>query len=69
VDGLYYADSMGEVLQTEINARLWWDFHNGRGNEPLNPTLYAWRAYEDDGMVYAPIPRLPAVTPLTIARN
>jgi hypothetical protein len=68
VSGLFYADSLGQVLQTEINTRLWWDLRNGRGLlRPSDPALYGWRTdwftnvalltntleyYSDEGMVY-----------------
>lgn len=29
VNGLYLADSMGNLLQTEFNSLLWWAFRNG----------------------------------------
>ena len=52
VTGLYFADSMGQILQTEFNARIWWDLRNGQTPTSLDPTLYGWRPYSDDGMVY-----------------
>ena len=27
--GLFYADTIGQILQTEFNSRVWWDFRNG----------------------------------------
>ncbi len=52
VNGLYYADSIGQVLQTEFNAFTWWIFRNGRdlGNNNSD-LLYGWRQYGDYGMV------------------
>src|SRR5262249_34256943 len=29
VNGLYYADSLGELMKTEFNAMVWWDLRNG----------------------------------------
>ena len=29
VNGLYYADSLGQLMQTEFNAFVWWDLRNG----------------------------------------
>jgi hypothetical protein len=52
VNGLYYADSRGQLMQTEFNAFVWWDFRNGpdtTGN--FDPTLYGWRTNGDMGMV------------------
>ena len=44
VGGLFYADSVGQIMQTEFNSRIWWDFRNGQGGV-LNsdPALYGWR--------------------------
>ena len=59
VGGLLYADSLGQVMQTELNSRLWWDTRNG-GSSITNsdPALYGWRTnsagyfFEDGGIVY-----------------
>jgi hypothetical protein len=42
--GLFYADSLGQILQTEFNSRVWWDMHNGGGpvSNP-DPAMYGWR--------------------------
>lgn len=51
--GLFYADSIGQVLQTEFNSRIWWDFRNGGG--PLtnpDPEFYGWRNNSDGGICY-----------------
>jgi alpha-N-arabinofuranosidase len=52
VNGLFLADSLGQVLQTEFNALVWWDLRNSQefGNNN-SATLYGWRAYGDYGMV------------------
>jgi hypothetical protein len=44
VGGLFEADSIGVVLQTEFNAFLRWDLHNGQSviTDPDN-ALYGWR--------------------------
>lgn len=52
VGGLFWADSIGQVLQTEINALLWWDLRNGRSAITPDPTLYGWRDYYDEGVVW-----------------
>ena len=42
--GLFYAESLGQILQTEFNSRIWWDMHNGGG--PISnsdPAFYGWR--------------------------
>ncbi len=63
VGGLLYADSLGQVLQTELNSRLWWDMRNngpdGGGLTNPDPALYGWRTnaaglfYQDGGVVYS----------------
>ncbi len=42
--GLFYADSFGQILQTEFDSRIWWDMHNGAGTiaDP-DPAFYGWR--------------------------
>ncbi|MEI6077290.1 MAG: hypothetical protein WCS94_17045 [Verrucomicrobiota bacterium] len=62
VGGLLFADSIGQVLQTELNSRLWWDTRNNGpdGGTIANPdpALYGWRTnssgnfYQDGGIVY-----------------
>jgi hypothetical protein len=52
VNGLYLADSFGQMAQTEFNAFLWWDFRNMQ--EPVRTngvSLYGWRPYGDHGML------------------
>lgn len=52
VDGLFHADTLGQLAQTEIAACLWWDFRNGEnGWISDDPSLYGWRIFADDGMV------------------
>lgn len=57
--GLFYADSIGQILQTEFNSRLWWDTRNGvniLGDS--DPEFYGWRTdgngkfVSDGGIVY-----------------
>jgi hypothetical protein len=44
VGGLFYADTVGQVMQTEFNSRIWWDTRNGQGGVVnSDPTLYGWR--------------------------
>ena len=52
VNGLFYADSVGQILQTEFKALVWWIMRNAQesGNNN-NPSLYGWRQYGDYGMV------------------
>jgi hypothetical protein len=61
VNGLFYADAVGNLLKTEFNALLWWDLRNGQeaGNNNSS-TLYGWRRYGDYGIVNAADPAGPA---------
>jgi alpha-N-arabinofuranosidase len=57
VNGLFLADSLANVMQTEINAFMWWGVRNGppsangaiTGN--FSSSLYGWRTYGDYGMI------------------
>jgi alpha-L-arabinofuranosidase len=61
VNGLFYADALGNLLKTEFNAMLWWDLRNGQeaGNNN-SASLYGWRRYGDYGIVSAADPAGPA---------
>jgi len=53
VNGLYVADTMGQVMKTEFNAYTFWDLRNGQdtsGN--YDSTLYGWRTVGDNGCIY-----------------
>lgn len=60
VNGLFLADSIGNLLQTEVNGLMWWDIRNGTptnngqllGNQ--SSSLYGWRNYGDYGMLSSP---------------
>lgn len=55
VNGLYLADSVGNILQTQINGLVWWDLRNGQENSNNNDaSLYGWRAYGDYGILSSP---------------
>jgi PKD repeat protein len=44
VSGLFWCDSLGQLLQTEFNTRLWWDLRNGQSDySPSDNALYGWR--------------------------
>jgi len=44
VSGLFCCDSLGQLLQTEFNSRLWWDLRNGQSDfSPSDNSLYGWR--------------------------
>lgn len=52
VNGLFLADSVGNLLQTEFNVLLWWAVRNSQ--EPGNNNssgLYGWRPYGDYGVI------------------
>lgn len=52
VNGVYYADSLGRLLQTEFQGFVWWCLRNGTdhgGN--FDSSLYGWRDYGDLGLV------------------
>lgn len=52
VNGLYFADSLGELMKTEFNGFVWWDLRNGTDfNGSMDSTLYGWRNYGDLGMI------------------
>jgi len=60
VNGLYLADNVGNLMQTEINGYMWWALRNGTptinnagvaldGN--MSSSLYGWRLFGDYGML------------------
>jgi hypothetical protein len=53
VSGLFWADSIGQILQTEFNSRLWWDLRNGQTDiTNSDNALYGWRTDPDTGNFY-----------------
>jgi len=61
VNGLFYADAVGNLLKTEFNALLWWNLRNGQESGNNNsPSLYGWRRYGDYGIVDSADPAGPA---------
>lgn len=59
VGGLMYADDVGQIMQTELNSRLWWDMRNGQSAiVDSDNALYGWRTNSigsfitDGGIVY-----------------
>jgi hypothetical protein len=61
VNGLYYAESLAQLMKTEFNSFIWWDFRNGADNAgAIDPTLYGWRTTGDLGMVGGLNTRYPA---------
>jgi hypothetical protein len=52
VNGLFYADNFGQIMQTEFTTRMWWDLRNGQETANNNsPLLYGWRTVGDYGLV------------------
>ena len=52
VNGLYYADSLGQVMKTEFNSFVWWDLRNGSDTSgSFDVSLYGWRTNGDLGMI------------------
>ena len=51
VNALYFADSLAQLMKTEFNAYVWWDFRNGADNQgSFDSTLYGWRTNGDLGI-------------------
>ncbi|GEM_PF-666557 len=46
--GLFYADTIGQILQTEFKSRLWWEMRGGTSSltDP-DPAFYGWRTNSD----------------------
>ncbi len=61
VNGLFLADSIGNIMKTEFAAFFWWDLRNGAdaGNNNSS-SLYGWRRYGDYGIVNSANPAGPA---------
>jgi alpha-L-arabinofuranosidase len=54
VNGLYYADSLGQLMQTEFNGSTWWQLHDG-GPPAAGGTMtgvYGWRQYGALGVMW-----------------
>jgi alpha-N-arabinofuranosidase len=52
VNSLYMVDAMSELMKTEFNSYLWWDFENGTGTGgDTDSTIYGWRPNGDEGIV------------------
>ena len=55
VNGLFLADSVANVMQTEISALMWWDTRNSTEFSNNNrSSLYGWRNYGDYGVLSSP---------------
>ncbi|HMB96646.1 MAG TPA: hypothetical protein VKK61_11450, partial [Tepidisphaeraceae bacterium] len=53
VNGLYIADVLGQMMQTEYNGAWIWDLHNGPPSTAGNAasSLYGWRSVGDYGII------------------
>jgi alpha-L-arabinofuranosidase len=52
VNGLYYADSLAQLMKTEFNAFIWWNLRNAADTGGcFGSWLYGWRSYGDLGMI------------------
>jgi alpha-L-arabinofuranosidase len=61
VNGLFYADSLSQLMKTEFNSFLWWDLRNGIWTDgDLDATIYGWRIYGDEGVIGGLADRYPA---------
>ena len=61
VNGLFMADSLGNIMKTEFNSFFWWDLRNGQeGGNNNSDSLYGWRKYGDYGIVNSANPAGPA---------
>ena len=46
VNGLYLADSLAHIMQTEFNAYVWWCLHLSQDTKgSFDPFLYGWRNF------------------------
>jgi hypothetical protein len=54
VHGLWTADAIGSILETEYNGAAFWDLRNNYADMAANPAFYGWRTGADDGMIGAP---------------
>jgi alpha-N-arabinofuranosidase len=61
VNGLFLADSVANVMKTEIAGFFWWDIRNGPSSANNNAaSLYGWRNYGDYGILSSvPSPTFP----------
>ena len=52
VGGLFAADAIGKILQTEFNAFLWWDLRNGQAVVANSDNaLYGWRTNSSGSII------------------
>jgi hypothetical protein len=64
VNGLFTADSLGSLLETEYNGAMIWDLRNGWDTSNNNSSsLYGWRQGGDYGLLGSPGGSLPSTGP------
>jgi alpha-N-arabinofuranosidase len=53
VNGLYMADTISKLMQTEFNSVVWFGLrdYQGTGGD-MDPTLYGWRNYGDYAVIH-----------------
>jgi len=52
VNGLYLADSFGQIAQTDFSSFIWWNLRNAQDRASNNnSSLYGWRQYGDHGIM------------------
>ncbi len=52
VNALFLVDSTCQLMKTEFNSYIWWDFHDGvQTGGDFDPTLYGWRTNGDYGIL------------------
>jgi hypothetical protein len=51
VNGVFLADSIGSIMQTEFNSLMMWDLHNSFTSGSNITTLYGWRLGGDYGLL------------------
>jgi hypothetical protein len=54
VNGLWLADALGGILETEYNAAIVWDLRNSYDTSHYNPKFYGWRTGGDYGLLGSP---------------
>jgi hypothetical protein len=60
VNGLFLADSLGQLMKTEFSSWLWWIFESGANTTgSFSPALYGWRTYGDFGLALNPTTKYP----------
>jgi alpha-N-arabinofuranosidase len=70
VNGVYLADSLAQLMKTEINGFIWWDLRNGTDtNGDFDSALYGWRNFGDLGVINGLNTRLPVYYTFKLMQN